>query len=513
MKEGGALAIFGKKSSGDGSGESQNAAGEPTIEVSAEKAKRFFDHARAMHDSGQFEYAMSLWLQGLKWSPSDLSALERFAQSAGAFMGDAKARLSKETVRNIEGKREVDRYASALLQWGTSPRDATAAVKAAEGAAKIDEASDQDMSEVVYWIAERALALIPGHKSDRGKKDLYVRLMAACRAARVYDLAVTAGDLAVKLDPSDAELSTQTRNLAAQATMSTGGYAGTGEAGGFRANVRDSEQQRILEERDRIVKTEDVKDRLVRVAQEEYERRPGDLPTVRQYVKALKERGRDEDEKLAYRLLTKAYEETKQFQLKVEADEIRLRQARRALAKYREAAESEASNPQAQENYARATRKYLEMEAASLREQVEAYPTDLRLKHELGKRELQLGNFDSAIALFQESQQDPKFRASSLAMLGESFFRQDWLDEAIDTYRRALEDHDDPRDAAGLELRYGLMRALQKKAIDEGSLEVASEAEKIASSIAIQQINFRDIKDRRNELKELVGQLKQRQAS
>ncbi len=499
------MAIFGRKKSDDERQGTQPEA--PGFEHAPEKAQRFFERAKTVHDSGQYEYALTLWLDGLKWDPTSVSALEQFAVSAAAFLGQGKGKLSRETVRNIDGKRDVDRFAMALLQWGTHPRDAGAVVKAAEAAAKIHETTDLDMSEVVYWIAERALVIIGAGKP---KKDQYVRLMEACNKAGVYDLAVQAGDLATKIDPSDAELAARTRNLAAQATMSTGGYSQTGQEGGFRANIRDSEQQRIIEERERIVKTEDVKDRLVRVAEEEYRQRPDDLPVLRQYVKALKERGREEDEKLAYRLLMKVYEQTKQFQLKAEADDIRLRQARRALRRYQDAAEASPEDAQAQETYEKAKRKYLEMEVQTLREQVEAYPTDLRLKFELGKREMELGNLDEAIALFQESQHDPKFRAASLAMLGESFFRQDWVDEAIDTYRRALEDHADDRDASGLELRYGLMRALQKKAIDEQSLEAAGEAEKIASSIAIQQINFKDIKDRRNELKALVQEFRQR---
>ncbi len=503
------MAIFGKKKSDE---EQQDETPQPgadlAVEHSPEKAKRFFDRAKTVHESGQYEYAMSLWLDGLKWDPTDLGAIEKFALSASAF-NNSKTKPSKETVRNIEGKRLVDRYALALLQWGVKPRDASSVVKAAEAAAKIDAESALNMSEVVYWIGERALAII---RSDKPKKDHYVKLMNACRTARVYDLAVAAGDEGVRLDPTDSNLAADTRNLAAQATMSTGGYAGTGEAGGFRANIKDANQQRLVEERERIVKTEDVKDRLVSVAEQEYARRPDDLPTVRQYVKALKERGREDDEKLAYRLLMKAYEETKQFQLKVDADDIRLRQARRALMKYRDAAEENPDHTQARENFKKAERKFIEMEVETLRAQVEAYPTDLRLKFELGKRELKLDNHDEAIALFQESQDDPKYRASSLALLGESFFRQDWVDEAIDTYRRALDGHEDTKDSSGLDLRYGLMLALQRKAREENDLEAASEAEKLASGIAIQQINYRDIKDRRNELKQLVGELKQRQA-
>jgi len=152
------------------------------------------------------------------------------------------------------------------------------------------------------------------------------------------------------------------------------------------------------------------------------------------------------------------------------------------------------------------------MELAEYRLRVENYPTDIALKYELGRREFELGNLDEAISLFQESQHDPRSRSQSLRLLGESFLLKGWVDEAIDTFRGAIERHGSEADDMGRELRYGLMSALQSKAEQERSLEAATEAEKLASGIAIQQINFKDIRARRDELKKLVADLRQAQA-
>lgn len=498
------MAILRRKKNGEGGEEAPAAEG--ALSFNPERARAFFDRAKTVHDSTQYEYAMTLWLNGLRQDPANLSAIEGFFHSAGAFNG-RKGKLSKETLRSFPDRgSEIDKLLAALLQWGVKQADASLAVRAAELSAKIHDKSDVDMSEVAYWIAEKALVLIPRGKPRKGQ---YVDVMEAAKKVGAYDLAVQAGDEACKLDPSDSDLASRTRNLAAQATMSTGGYDTTGESGGFRANIRNAEKQRLLEEQERIVKTEDVKDRLVRVAEEEYKQRPEDVPTINKYVKALLDRGREEDERQAYKLLVKGYEETKQFSFRQKAGEVRLRQARRALGAYRDKAEANPDDQQAQENLRKAERKFLEMELEEYRQRVEAYPTDLALKHELGKREFQLGNFEEAIALFQESQHDPKLRSGALNFLGRAFYEQDWVDEAVDTFRRAIEGHSDESGTMGMELRYGLMLALQKKAEQERSLESATEAEKLASGIAIQQINFRDIKGRRNQLKELVQQLRQ----
>jgi hypothetical protein len=60
----------------------------------------------------------------------------------------------------------------------------------------------------------------------------------------------------------------------------------------------------------------------------------------------------------------------------------------------------------------------------------------------------------------------------------------------------------------GMSLRYGLLTSLQTKAEADRDLAVAEEADKLASAIAVQQFNFRDIRARRDALKKLISDLK-----
>lgn len=507
------MALFGKKKGHDGEDSSVEVeATSDGIALTPHKATQFFDRAKTVYETGSFEYAMTLWLNGQRHDPMSMAGLEGFWQAATAFVtSEVKPKLSKETLRSFAGRGPVDRYLDALLQWGVRQLDSGSAVKALDQVGKLHEQDGVDMSEPAYWIAMRVLGLIARDKKP--SKAHYLRVMEVCKIVGAFDLAVKAGDAAVYLDPTDAQLANQTRNMAAQATMTSGGYDQTGEAGGFRLNIRDAKNQQIIEDRDRIVKTEDVKDRLVRASEEEYKNRPDDLPTIDRYAKALLDRGRPEDEKLAMRLLMKAHEDTKQFRYRQRAGEIRLRQARRALADYRDKAETNPDDEQAQTTHAQAQRKYIEMERDEYRLRVEHYPTDLSVKHELGKREFELGENEEAIALFQESKDDPKYRSTAMDYLGKAFLRMDWIVEAVDTYRAALDQHANVNDSTGLELKYGLMVTLQTLADRERSLESAVEAERMASSIAIVQLNYKDIKARRDQLKTLVADLKQQAAT
>ena len=54
------------------------------------------------------------------------------------------------------------------------------------------------------------------------------------------------------------------------------------------------------------------------------------------------------------------------------------------------------------------------------------------------------------IGLFQEAKGDPKNRGSALSMLAQSFERIGWNDEAIQTYRSALDQHSDQGNDLGI---------------------------------------------------------------
>ncbi len=499
------MAFFGKKKDDDSDKPKDEGkggdGGAEKFQVSPDKAAKFFDYAKTAHDATNFEYAMHSWLSGLRQEPSSMRGLEGFWTSSQAFLNESGGKPpSKDTMKEFTGRSDLEKYLEGLLGWGIKPLDALMAVKAAEAAAKLN------MPEPTYWIGHRAMHVAANEKKPR--KELFLKLMEVFGKVGAFDKSVEAGGAALKLDPLDGKLAAEVRNLAAQATMNKGGYEQTGQAGGFKANVRNMDAQRKLEEGERIVKTEEVMDRVVAEAKAEYESRPDDIPSVSKYIDRLKERGRPEDEKAARELALKTFETTKQFRFRQIAGELRLRIASRNLNVYKTKAEKAPTDQTAQAQYAQARMKFAEMEIEELKLRVEAYPTDLGLKYQLGKRDYDLGNFDDAIGLFQESQRDAKHRLESLYFIGLAFEKKEWFDEAIHSFRQALEAHKTHSDEMGMALRYALMTALQSKSGLDKDLALAEEADKIASSIAIQQINFRDIRARRDAIKKLMVELK-----
>lgn len=497
------VAFFGKKKGDEGGEEGQQPQkGRSAYTIDEEKANRFFEHARSMQERTSYEYAMVLWLKGLRMDPTSMTGLESFCEASLLFRNqNPKAKgPTKQQSKEFSGKGPLERYLAGLLEWGAKGFEWQAGLRAMEAAVKLE------LDEPAYFIGCRVLALTAN--DPKAKKEHYVRLMELFASCGGHDKATEAGERAIRLDPSDGKLEAQVKNMSAMATMARSGFDKTGESGGFRRNIRDSSKQQELEEEERIVKTDVVQDRIVEKAKVDYESRPKDIHAIQKLAKSLVERGKPGDEEQAFKILMKGYKDTDSYRFRQMAGDIKMRAGRRKLNKLRKAAEENPQDEAIQQKYEQAMAKILETEMEEYTDRAKAMPTDSQIKYELGRRHFELGNYDEAIAQFQQAKGAPGIAVKVLNYLGQSFIQMGWLDEAVESFRSGLEKVESETSETGMELRYGLMDALDRKAREHDDLSAAEEAFKIASSIAIEQINFRDIRDRRASLQEFIKGLK-----
>jgi tetratricopeptide (TPR) repeat protein len=471
------------------------------VEFSPVKAEKFFQHARAMFDASNYEYSVQLWLNGMRFDPNNVSGLEGFFSAIDRFNAESagKKSVSKDVVKSVSGKSDVDKYLYSLLEWGQKPFDSGLAVRAAESAAKLT------LKDPTFWITERAFGL--ALKDKKVRKDYLLKCADCYMKADNYDRALSASEQALKVDPTDGELAGRIRSLAAQATMNRGGYNKTGQAGGFRDNIRNADAQRQLEEADRIVKTDETIDRLLSNAAEELAKRPEDLPTIEKYAKLLLERGRPSDEEKAYQVYIQAFEKFTQFRFRELAGDIKVRQSRRYVSELRVMLEKSPDSADIKRMYDQAAAEHAGLELSEHKLRVENYPSDLARRFELGKRYFTVGQYHEAIEQFQEAQHDPRNRVMAMAMLGQSFHKIGWNEEAIDTFRQVSEIKDLLPDQQ-MELRYYLMIALQARAQADNDIPSAEEADRLASLIARQQMGYKDVRARRDAIKLILSKLK-----
>lgn len=484
---------------GEGAGATN---GDEGFDYKPDKADKFFKHAVSMHDTTNYAYAMTLWLQGMRFDPTRVETLEKYFNSAMNFGANSKAKgPTKEQSKAISGgKAPIDRYLQALLQWGAKPIDWQHGLKAMEEAAKMG------LVEQVRWIGEQ---IMPPAQNGKAKKDTFVKMMDLFRAAGAVEWAERAGEAAIAMDPSDVKLVNRVKNLSAEATMSRGGFEGGVQEGHFRRNIKNSEKQRELEEEDSLSKTEETLERLIERSKTRLRENPDDQDTVGKLGRHLLERGTKEDEKAAYKLFIGAHERFGSYRWKQMAGDISMRVGRRKLAELRRAAEASPNDQKKQATYKQAHHKLLEHEVKEYEERVKNYPTEFKLRYELGRRLFELERYEEAIDHLQRSKDVSGVGIASRRLLAESFAALGWSDEAEDTFRDAIASHPTAGDDLGLRLRYGLMVVLKKRAKDESNLDAAREASDLAGKIAMENFGYRDIKEQREELQELVKQLRE----
>ncbi len=468
---------------------------------SPEKARKSFSFAQQLHEQGNYEYALLNWLSGLRFDPTSLDGLQNFFKSAAAYTAAGNKGVSKQVAGVIKGSSDLDKYLMAILGWSAEPQSPDAAFRATSAAVALG------LQESVLWIAPRALALIAG--ADKPRKDQLLKLMEIFHSAGRNDLAVQAGELALRLDPADNNLRADVRDLAAQASIDKGGYEQTGKEGGFRSNVKDLSQQRKLEESERVVKTDEVHARVIAHAKGEYLNKPQDRPIIKAYLKALADRGTPADEQEIIRVADKAFAETQEFQFRQVAGKFRLALGRRAVRELKAASEANPGDEALKAKYAEAQKRHLEAEVQEYRSLVEAYPTDIKLKFELGSKCLDAGLYEDAIEQFQYSRNDGQLKQRSIYSIGQAYQSLGWDSDAIETFRAGIANITDLfNDPMSRDFRYALMQSLQKHAVEARDLPAAEEAAKLAQAISMEQISYKDIRQRREQLKALIAELK-----
>ena len=469
------------------------------------KAAAFFNHAETTAESRSYDYSVECYINGLRHDPDNLARHEELREVAKKRkVGGGKPAKMAEKLKT-GGSFPIDKMLHAEKLWSLDPLNVAVAIKTMEHAvdAMVADAA-LNIGELAYWLGENVLKMI--HATKKADKRVCLQVCDLFARIPAYDKAVEACRMALALDPKDSELPQKLKDLEIEETLQAKRY-GSGQQGDFRANIIDADKQQALEDDDAITKTASVVDSTIERRRKDYQETPDELEAMNKLIAALLAKEDEQTEQEAIQLLTKAWEQTNQYKFKMQIGDVRIRQMRRQLRAVRTACESERGNVEAKAKMKDLTAQMVQFELAEFTERAKQYPTDTRIRFELGCRFYANKQHDEAIAEFQRARGDPKHRAASCHYLGHCFLRRGWFDEAIDTLHQGIEAHGSHDDKLGMSLRYVLMDALEKSATQTGDLDRTLEAQKMASQILQTDINYRDIRDRMDRLKKLVGKL------
>jgi tetratricopeptide (TPR) repeat protein len=496
--------MFNWKKGADAPAKSDEKAAKGVVAPQPEKAAKFFQHASAMVKSGNFEYALNLFANAIKLDPGNMAFHQAMFEAAKSFLqGGGQAASGKDIKAVDDGVGgNASKLAAAEFIWMRDLNNLPALMKFLEFAGKLS------MVELGQWLAPKALNLVRIQQKKKASKSLWIQAKDLFAAVDAWNEAFACGEEAVRLDPSDGKLVTELKQLTAARAIQQGGYNNTiHQEGGFRANIKDADKQRALQEQDSIAAGGDTDLRNLERAKADWEANPAAPENVQKYAMLLRRRGTPEDEAKAQEVYLDGYAKLGEYRFRVAAGDIRIAQARRAVREAEAALAKEPGNEALKQKHKAARDACLELEGAEYADRMEKYPTDRALKMEVGRIWFELGRYEDAMPCFQAAKDEAKCRLNAAHMLGRCFAAEGWHVEAIGEFREALQVLDATGADRELDIRYDLMNSLIEQARAEKSAGPAKEAAEICSAIVRKNIGYRDIREKRKLIDTVIKEL------
>ncbi len=439
--------------------EPAEAAGSDTLE----KARAFFSKAKKTAESGNYDYAIEMYLDGLKYAPDaveegHLPLCELALQRQGK---DGKKPTMMEKVKRMRGKDPLEQMLNAEYLFAKDPEH----LPYAETMLKAAVAGQY--TRTAGWLAN--LIFQTNNAAKKPSFHTYVLLKDCYSQLDQYDKALAACQRAMQIKPNDGALADEYKNLSAELTVARGRY---GSDNDFRASIKNRDEQEKLHAQQGVVKSQDYRRLAIESARKKLAEDPGVPKNIFKLADALSGLETEEGENEAVELLEDSYDDTGDFTFKERAGTLRIKHLKRRIRWAKSADEEKKVDPAKDPNIAKLREQLAKTELDHYRRCMEHYPTDLRAKYEYGIRLVRARRYDEAIPLFQEAQRDPKYKISSMNQIGQCFFNKGWNADAIDVFKRAIDAYEIQDDSIAKDLRYNLARALEENGDTEEALQL-----------------------------------------
>jgi len=459
-------------------------AGEETTEAKEPgKGARFFKRAEEVAQTGNWDFAIEMYLEGIAREPDNVdrghkplrdASLKRKMQAGkpSGMMENFKRRSGKDPLKNLVN-------AEYLLAKDPGSLEHMVRVMRAAIAA--------EQKDVALWMCD--ILMEAQRQAKKRDKRILLLLTKTYTDYEQYASAIKSCQMALEGSPDDPALQVNLGDLSAKYTIQKGKYD---QEGDFTRSVKDLEEQKRLIQKDALVQSASYIKEQIERARAEYLEAPTVQGKVNALVDALLKIEDEGSENEAIDVLAKAHKDTGAYQFKLRIGDICIRQMTRRYRKLVEAGNKQGAVRQAQEQLA--------FELQEFAERAANYPTDMAIKYELGRRQFLAGRYDEAIGALQQARRDPRRGLQALNYLGQAFAAKGLTREAAETFQRALQSEmPEPREK---ELRYSLGEILLK-------LERYEQAREQFSHVAQMDYNFKEVRAR---LEAVEAKLRQSQA-
>ncbi|MHC4441445.1 MAG: tetratricopeptide repeat protein [Planctomycetota bacterium] len=464
----------------------------PSSNADLARARSWFEKGQALVEKKNYDYAIESYISGLYFWPEAVDEGHKPCRAAALFRGGKKISLTDKIKYKTGVKDPKKAMLNAEMLLSKEPQNISHMESLFKNAAR------GRFDKTVMWIGQILADAITREEKPNPARFVMLREIYEELADRNCEtdppMAIEAMEHAVEalsrlkvLKPKDMEVSTDLRDVAGKLTILKGQYS---TADSFRDSIDDSETQRELHDKDRVVQSDDRMEELIAQAEIGYQSDRANIGAINKLTDLLCRRENEADEIKAIGILVNAYKETNEYRLKMQADDIRIRQLNRQAREIAASKDKEAARKHLKE--------ILRFELNAYKDRAKHYPTDLRIRYQYGVRLFRARLYDEAIPIFQEARNDPKTRTMCNLYIGRCFYRKAYYSQATDVFREAIEIHETPDDELGKDLHYWLGRTYESDGKSEDAL-------KIYGQIIQWDYNYRDVRKRMDALHKQNG--------
>ncbi len=456
-------------------------------------ARKWFKQAAKLTKDRNYDYAIECFLTGLKFWPEAVEEGHqplRAAAYARWETGGKKPGTLEAMKHSMSGRDAVQALLNAEWLWARDPNSLSYMEGMVKSAAKAKcEQTLLFIGPIYFEAAKNAKKLSKDpflllRKSYAETGERCERRGDLKRATQLFEGALTVLQVLRTLARTSMEFDRELTDLATRVTIIKGKYD---SAEDFRTSVKDSDAQKDIHDRERMVIDEKRLDELIAQARKDWKANPQVTAKLVNLVDLLCRHEINEREAEAVRLLDQQYSSTNNYSYKSRADDIRMKQLRREVRQTTAGGNKDAGR--------QAQREQLKFELGIFKERVDQYPTDNRLKFEYGRRLFRARKLDQAIPMLQEARNDPKNRTVCMLLIGRCFFEKGFASQAIASFNQAIEEHELIGDDLGKELHYWLGRACESAGKQE-------EAERAYGQVIQWDYNYKDVRGRLEALEQ-----------
>ncbi|HEY5742987.1 MAG TPA: tetratricopeptide repeat protein [Terrimicrobiaceae bacterium] len=273
----------------------------------------------------------------------------------------------------------------------------------------------------------------------------------------------------VEITPNDIHAIKLGKDAAAAGSMKEGGWE---TAKDYRDLIKDKEQAVLLEQQNRVVRSEDMIENQLADLNTRYEQDSQNLDVVRKIADLLEQKGDLEGAAQWFAYAASLTQNTDPALVR-KASDLQMKLYDQYIQNCADFLEANPDDPSAQE-YRDRLAEYQKLRSESLisdaRKRVERNPTDLVLKFELGEILLNNASYRDAIPYLQDARKSPNVRLKAMGLLGQVYRHLNMLDLSAKTLEDASKEIV-VMDATKKDILYNLGLVYEQMDKKEASLE------------------------------------------